>query len=319
MPGKAVRIQLASGVTQAVLPDGRKAVAGQTYNISWEDFQKIAPSARETMITVSSFVTSAANAYNGTDLTINSTTIPTSHELGELIEGTSEGDLYKLVKFVDNNVVAGDVVTWASYSDSTVTSDRAGGSAISTLPYAGVAVASVTATRYGYIQILGEVPSLKVPTGTAAGTTMSISTATDGQTIQSYTTETYTHAFTATGGTFTLSYGGNATTALAYNASAATIQTALRLLAGLSAATVTGTTSKTITTGIAGTNTGDITIGVGSLTGGTATLTKVYDGGNRVALFTTTSAESSNLASAFITSQEGKAKRTWKNKRGWII
>ena len=33
---------------------------------------------------------------------------------------------------------------------------------------------------------------------------------------------------TPTGGTFTISYGGNTTTALAYNAAAATIQTAVR-------------------------------------------------------------------------------------------
>lgn len=319
MPGKAVRIQLASGITQAILPDGRKAVSGQVYNISWEDFQKISPSAREKVITVSSFVASAANAYNGTDLTVNSTTIPTSHVLGERIEGTREGDLYRLVKFVDNTVAAGDVVTWASYTDKTVTSDRAGGSAISTLPYAGVAVAAVTVNRYGYIQVLGEVPSLKVPTGTAAGVTLAIHAATDAQTTESYTTETYTHTFTATGGTFILSHNGNSTTAIAYNATAATIQTALRLVAGLSAATVTGTTTKTITTGIAGTDTVAITIDVSQLTGGSATLTQVSDGGDRVALFTTTAAESSGLASAFITSQQGKAKRTWKNKRNWVV
>jgi hypothetical protein len=319
MPGKAVRIQLAAGVTKAVLPDGRTAAAGITYNISWEDFQKIAPSAREKLITVSAITSSAAIAADGTDLTINSATVPTYAKLGQTKEGVTAGDIYRLVKVVDANLAAGDVVTWASLTNKTVTKDRVGGSAASPLLYAGVALATVTANNYGYIQVLGEVPSIAVPTGTAAGVTMALDPTTDGQTIQSYTAETYTLTFTATGGTFTLSYGGNATTAIAYNATASTIQTALRLVTGMSAATVTGTTTKTIASGIAGTDITAITVGVGSLTGGSATLTKVYDGGDRVAFFTTLAAESSNLASAFVTDRSGKAKRSWKNKRTWII
>lgn len=42
------------------------------------------------------------------------------------------------------------------------------------------------------------------------------------------------------GGTFTLTYDGNTTSALAFNATGATVQTALRLLPGLSAVTVAG-------------------------------------------------------------------------------
>lgn len=44
----------------------------------------------------------------------------------------------------------------------------------------------------------------------------------------------------AAGGQFTLSFGGSTTTALAYNATTATVQTALRLLSGLSGVVVSG-------------------------------------------------------------------------------
>lgn len=54
------------------------------------------------------------------------------------------------------------------------------------------------------------------------------------------TTQTYSFASTPSSGAYTLSYNGNATGSINYNDSAATIQTALRLLTGLSAVTVTG-------------------------------------------------------------------------------
>ncbi len=49
-------------------------------------------------------------------------------------------------------------------------------------------------------------------------------------------------------GTFEITYGANSTTALAYNAAAATIQTALQSVSGLTSATVTG--SITVATGL---------------------------------------------------------------------
>lgn len=57
---------------------------------------------------------------------------------------------------------------------------------------------------------------------------------------------------TPTSGTFTLSYDGNATSALNWNASAGTIQTALRLLAGLSTVTVSGTIATGLTVNYVG-------------------------------------------------------------------
>lgn len=59
---------------------------------------------------------------------------------------------------------------------------------------------------------------------------------------------------TPTSGSFVLNYGGNATASIAYNASAAAVQTALQAVAGLSAVTVTGSisSSTTLTVTLAG-------------------------------------------------------------------
>jgi hypothetical protein len=78
---------------------------------------------------------------------------------------------------------------------------------------------------------------------------------------------------TPTGGTFTLSLGGATTTALAYNASAATVQTAVRALGALwAAATVTGSAGGpyTVTLAVLGGATAEIIPDGSSLTGGTS-------------------------------------------------
>lgn len=77
---------------------------------------------------------------------------------------------------------------------------------------------------------------------------------------------------TPTGGTWTVSYGGATTTPLAFNAAAATIQTAVRLLPGLGAATVTGTAPGpfTFTLNVVGGASGPLSVNQTQLTGGTA-------------------------------------------------
>lgn len=77
---------------------------------------------------------------------------------------------------------------------------------------------------------------------------------------------------TPTGGTFTITYKGATTSALAYNASAGTIQTAVRLLPGLSAATVTGTAPGpfTFTLNVVGGESGPLQVSQANLTGGTS-------------------------------------------------
>lgn len=77
---------------------------------------------------------------------------------------------------------------------------------------------------------------------------------------------------TPTGGTFTISYGGQTTSALAYNAASSTVQTALRLLTGLGAATVSGSAGGpfTITTNVVGGTSGPVQVNQSQLTGGTS-------------------------------------------------
>jgi len=120
-------------------------------------------------------------------LTIDSVGIPQYHVLGEIIEGTTEGDLYKLVQVVGQSASVGSVMCWTTDSFNSalvrVTQDRVGGSGKSPLVFAGVALVAITVNRYGYIQIAGEVPAIRTPGATtAAGTTLKIHATTDGGT-----------------------------------------------------------------------------------------------------------------------------------------
>ena len=65
---------------------------------------------------------------------------------------------------------------------------------------------------------------------------------------------------TPAAGTFKLDYNGNQTTALAFNVNAAAVQTALRLLAGLSAVTVSGSVASGFTVVFPGTSSQPILI-----------------------------------------------------------
>ncbi len=96
--------------------------------------------------------------------------------------------------------------------------------------------------------------------------------------------ETVTIGGTPTGGTFTLTYGGNTTSALGHDVSAAAMQTALRLLAGLGSVTVarTGVDPNYVYTVTFPGTTGNLTAmtgNAGSLTpSGTITIATTTDG-----------------------------------------
>lgn len=81
--------------------------------------------------------------------------------------------------------------------------------------------------------------------------------------------QTLTISGVPTGGTYQLTYNGTSTSNLAYNASASTIQAALRTLTGDSGLVVGGTGPFTITAGSTGSRSA-ITATSVSLTGGTA-------------------------------------------------
>jgi hypothetical protein len=83
----------------------------------------------------------------------------------------------------------------------------------------------------------------------------------------------------ATGGTFTVTFGGQTTTAIAYNASGPVMQAALEALTSIGAGNIIVTKDSTLvfrlhfTGTLAGTNVGAVTTTVTSLTGGTASAT----------------------------------------------
>lgn len=95
----------------------------------------------------------------------------------------------------------------------------------------------------------------------------------------------FTLTITATGGTYTITWNGQVTSALAFGANAATILAALDALSNVVAATditLTGTGPYTIAatkTGAFGGTDVTATVGVGSLTGGSATLVETQAGG----------------------------------------
>jgi hypothetical protein len=94
--------------------------------------------------------------------------------------------------------------------------------------------------------------------------------------------EVQTLTITATGGTYTLTFNGQTTTAIAFNANAATIQTAFTALSTVGAgnATVTGTGPFVFTfqNALGEQDVSAITVGTGSLTGGTATMAQTTAG-----------------------------------------
>lgn len=118
--------------------------------------------------------------------------------------------------------------------------------------------------------------------------------------------QTITIAGTPTGGTFTLSYGGQTTSAIAYNAAAAAVQTALRALSsiGSTGVTVTGGpgpgTPYVATFGglLAGSNLAQMTASGALLTGGTTPGVTV----------TTTTPGASGFKSAGLVTEDGLEK-----------
>ena len=107
-------------------------------------------------------------------------------------------------------------------------------------------------------------------TGTGAGWHLTIA-ATD------FTTDDVQEVYNnATGGTFTLTYDGQTTAAIAYNASAATVETDIEALSNVTAATVTGTgvaATPWVIRFVTDSGQNIMTAGDGSLTGGASTVT----------------------------------------------
>lgn len=88
----------------------------------------------------------------------------------------------------------------------------------------------------------------------------------------------------ATGGTFTITFSGQTTSALAWNVSVSALQTALEALSNIAPGDVSvtgapGNWTVRFSGAYANTNVGQMTLGVGSLTGGSAAVVTVQQGG----------------------------------------
>jgi glycine cleavage system regulatory protein len=121
-----------------------------------------------------------------------------------------------------------------------------------------------------------DVPVITSKTYFLDGETSTFTTVTTGA------NEVQRETVTATGGTRTLTFNGQVTSALAYNASNTTIQTALEALSNVDPGdiTVTGTGPYTYTFGgqYKGIDVPLIVVGTGSLTGGSSTMANITTG-----------------------------------------
>lgn len=123
----------------------------------------------------------------------------------------------------------------------------------------------------GYRDVAALVSAAGSLTGGAGTATVAVVTAGSGYADEQ---QTITRSGTVSGGTYTLSFGGYTTSAIAYDATAATVQAALEALAsiGKGGVTVTGAPDTTlrVTFGgsLAGTNVAAMTVDYTSITGG---------------------------------------------------
>ena len=261
-PIQSVTVALRTGVSEATLPDNRKMKSGFNYVISLEDWSKISQNARESIVAEPTFntapyivpgytATNAATDRTATSYLLDLDTInnystlallnadaqaPKTFVLGEGIRGFND-TAFKLV-LVDagsSAIAAGDVVVWggattrpaAGKAVATVTGDFSDitdfTSPAESLQFAGVAIGTITAGNYGWIQVAG-VATAKVATSVDAGEPVWVST-TDETLDSGATNATQVITLTAFDGvdSFTITFAGQTTAAIGRgtNASAA--------------------------------------------------------------------------------------------------
>jgi hypothetical protein len=144
----------------------------------------------------------------------------------------------------------------------------------------------------------------EVAGGFAVGTVLYVNSSTGALQSDNVTDEVQALVVDATGGTFTLTFSGQTTSAIAYNASAATLQTALEALSNIGVGDVTvakpSAGNWTITFGgaLADTNVAQMTTNAGSLTGGasTAVVTTTTGGGTSTGVVLGTVVETSSTS-----------------------
>jgi len=126
----------------------------------------------------------------------------------------------------------------------------------------------------------GKVPVATQPVKLAASTSYTAG-AILGELLGTNEVQILTPGGTISGGTWTITYSGQTTSALAYNATAATIQTALEALSNVGAGNIavtggpisSGVVTLTFQNDLGYQNVAAVTVGTGSLTGSSPTLT----------------------------------------------
>lgn len=280
MPRTAT-VTLRTGVARANLPGARAAVAGSNYVLPWEDFERISPEALRTVIRVVSISDAPAARRSTVNLATNSTTVPTGFKLGD-VEPGYQYDSFRLIKLADAvNAVDGSALCWVDKAQHTVTADRVGGTAAVPLEFAGFAMGAITAGRYAWIQVDGAADAPVVGT---AGDAITLNPTVDGG-VRVFTSSesALITTGTASAGTFTLTYAGQTTAGIAFNANAAAVASALVALSNISPTDVTATGTGVLTAAggvtvtfadtLANQNLTDLTGSGAGLTGGPLTIT----------------------------------------------
>ena len=250
--------------TLASLPDNRMMRYGVNYVISVEDYAKISSSSVITLVNGAPANT-VVPLWDGTDYALNLSTIhniaaltnvriadgnlPAASEkvfkLGEVVSGFGE-DLFMLVKLTGTEAVAAtttkNVALWygdrENHEVSVNTSADAG-------EFAGVLIGAVTAGRYGWVQISGNVAAAAANAIVKTGDAVVVNTGTDGQFTDVAKDEvqiiTLT-GFDTAGDEFALTYDGTESALFVHgtNAASTDLQSELRTLTGNSSLTVSG-------------------------------------------------------------------------------
>jgi hypothetical protein len=243
----SVTVALRSGVSEATLPNNVKMKASKSYAISLEDWGKLSRGARDTVVAAPTFNTKPwiVPLYNGSDYLLdldeinNQTTVALINAdaqavkdfaLGEVVRGFNDS-AFKLVKVTSGSeaVTAGTVVVWGGNATSTTTAVARAQSLVTsdisdvTSPvFAGVAIGTITAGSFGWIQISG-VATANVLASTDAGDSLKLST-TDGS-LTGFDNEVQTLTLTGWSGSaeVKLTWDGNeSTNAVTFNATRTT-------------------------------------------------------------------------------------------------
>lgn len=166
---RSVQVRLRTGVTHAILPDGRSMKSGTNYTISWEDFQKISGAARlKAVEVVAGSVSDAAGARNpNVNLAYDAATVPTGFKIGAVEEGVQENDRFILIKNVGAAAALGEVLVWTDIAKREATRAHTATTATAR-NFAGVAQGAIGANNYAWVQNDGHVATVSTG-GTANG------------------------------------------------------------------------------------------------------------------------------------------------------